>query len=68
MIILTKLSGREIMLNENLIESAKETPDTVITMSTGSTYIVSEKLHEIMEKSIEFSRKSKRSKSRHDND
>jgi len=60
MIILTKLGGKEILLNENLIETAQETPDTVITMNNGHTYIVSEKLSEIVEKAVEFGRQLKR--------
>lgn len=60
MIILTKLGGKEILINENLIETAQETPDTVITMSNGHTYIVSEKLGEIVDKAVEFGRQSKR--------
>ena len=60
MIILTKISGKEILINENLIETAQETPDTVVTMSNKNTYIVSEKLDEIVEKITEFNRLSKR--------
>lgn len=60
MIILTKLGGKEILVNERLIESAKETPDTVVTMSGGTTYIVSETLDEIMDKVLEYNRLSKR--------
>ncbi|MCL1788734.1 MAG: flagellar FlbD family protein [Oscillospiraceae bacterium] len=60
MIILTKLNGKEILINERHIETAKESPDTVISMSSGATYIVSEKLDEIMDKVIEFNRNSKR--------
>jgi len=60
MIILTKLSGKELLVNEQHIETASETPDTVITMNNGHTYIVSEKLDEIMDKVIDFNRQSKR--------
>jgi len=60
MIILTKLGGKEILINENLIETAQETPDTVITMSNGHTYIVTEKLREITEKAAAFGRQSRR--------
>ena len=67
MILLTKLSGQEVMINENLIETAQETPDTVITMNNGHSYIVSEKLDEIMDKVVEFNRQNKR-RSRRDND
>ncbi|MCL2755057.1 MAG: flagellar FlbD family protein [Oscillospiraceae bacterium] len=60
MIILTKLSGQEILINENHIEMAQETPDTVITMNNGHSYIVTEKLDEIVDKAIEFNKQSKR--------
>ena len=60
MILLTKLSGKEVLVNEQLIETAQETPDTVITMNTGHTYIVSEKLDVIMDKIVEFNRLSKK--------
>ena len=60
MIILTKLNGKEILINERHIETAKESPDTVISMASGATYIVSEKLDEIMDKVVDFNRRSKR--------
>jgi flagellar protein FlbD len=60
MIILTKLGGKEILINEQLIETAQETPDTVIIMNNGHTYIVTEKLTEIEDKIIEFNRLCKR--------
>jgi len=64
MILLTKLGGKEILINENLIETAQETPDTVITMSNGHTYIVSEKLSEIVDKTVEYMRQSSKRKPR----
>jgi len=60
MILLTKLGGKEILINEQLMETAQETPDTVVTMNNGHSYIVSERLDEIMDKIIEFNRMSKR--------
>ena len=47
MIFLTKLDGKEFMLNELLIETVIETPDTVITLSNGHSYIVRESMREI---------------------
>lgn len=44
------------MLNEEFIEAAEETPDTVVTMMNGHRYILKEKLDEIIEKSFEFRR------------
>lgn len=59
MVILTKLNGKELMLNENHIETVSETPDTVITLTNGHTYIVQESIEEILHKIIAFNRVSK---------
>lgn len=48
MIILTKLNGEKFMLNPDLIEIATENPDTVITTSTGHSYIVEQSMNEIL--------------------
>lgn len=56
MIILTKLNGKEIMLNEAHIENVTEAPDTVVNMLNGNSYIVQESLHEIMGKIVGFNR------------
>lgn len=56
MVILTKLNGKEIMINDNHIENVAETPDTVITMTNGHTYIVQENIEEIFHKITAFSR------------
>ncbi|MDR0197617.1 MAG: flagellar FlbD family protein [Oscillospiraceae bacterium] len=60
MILLTKLGGKEVLINESIIETAQETPDTVITMNNGHTYIVTESLEEIMGKIIDFQRLGRR--------
>ncbi|MFB5191436.1 flagellar FlbD family protein [Alicyclobacillus fastidiosus] len=43
MVRLTRLNGSELWLNPLLIESVEATPDSVITLSNGHKYIVSEK-------------------------
>ncbi|MDR1754145.1 MAG: flagellar FlbD family protein [Eubacterium sp.] len=60
MIILTKLGGKEVLINEQLIETAYETPDTVIVMNNGHTYLVTETLSEIMKKITDFGRMNRR--------
>ena len=60
MIFLTKLDGKVIMLNEQHIESASETPDTVLVMTNGHSYIVRESMKEIQDKIVEFNRHSRR--------
>ncbi len=56
MITLTRFNGTTIMLNENFIEIAEETPDTVVTMQNGHRYLVQEKLDDIIARSAEFRR------------
>lgn len=42
MIDVTKMNGMEITVNSDLIETVEETPDTVITLTTGKKIIVKE--------------------------
>ena len=60
MIFLTKLDGKEILLNELFIETVTETPDTVITMSNGHTYIGRESMKELQNKILEYNRRRRR--------
>jgi flagellar protein FlbD len=50
MITLTRFNGNPILVNDNFIEIAEETPDTVLSMQNGHQYFVKEKLSEIIEK------------------
>ena len=61
MILVTRLNGTPLMLNEAFIEAAEETPDTVVTMMNGHRYILKEKLSEIVDKSLEYSRNGMKS-------
>ena len=42
MIEITKMIGQKILLNPDLIEMVEETPDTVMTLTTGKKIIVKE--------------------------
>ena len=42
MIDVTKMNGMNITINSDLIETVKDTPDTVITLTTGRKIIVKE--------------------------
>lgn len=68
MIILTKLSGKQFMLNEDYIETVQETPDTVIVMENGHSYIVRESVEEIMRNIVDFRRLGKRRRNSQDNE
>lgn len=47
MIELTKLNGDRLIINDEFIEMIEETPDTMITMSTGRKIIVKESRQEV---------------------
>lgn len=56
MIQLTRINGTELLVNEQFIEIAEQTPDTVITMQNGHRYLVRESIEEIIDKSRSYSR------------
>ncbi len=62
MVILTKLDGKTFMLNEDLIETVNETPDTVIVLENGHSYIVRESISELQEKIRENIRQRRRAR------
>ncbi|MBR1478123.1 MAG: flagellar FlbD family protein [Lachnospiraceae bacterium] len=47
MIEVTKLNGARILINPHLLEVVEETPDTVLTLTTGKKIIVKESRQEI---------------------
>ncbi|MCI9032755.1 MAG: flagellar FlbD family protein [Lachnospiraceae bacterium] len=47
MIEVTKINGSKLLINTNLIESVEETPDTMITLTSGKKIIVKESRHEV---------------------
>lgn len=57
MIEVTRLKGTKIIVNAELIEIIEETPDTVITLTSGKKYIVSETKQDIVNLVIDYKRK-----------
>ena len=57
MVILTKLNDQSFTVNDDLIETLEQTPDTVIVMTTGNKYVVKESPEEIIDKIVEFKRR-----------
>ena len=47
MIEVTKINGVKILVNPQLFETVEETPDTVITLTTGKKIIVKESRQEV---------------------
>ena len=57
MIEVTRLKGTKIIINAELIEMIEETPDTVISLTSGKKYIVSESGKEIIDLVVDYKRK-----------
>lgn len=57
MIEVTKLSGQKILVNPDLLEMVEETPDTVVTLTTGKKIIVKESRQEIQNLVILYRKK-----------
>lgn len=64
MIFLTKLDGTSFMLNEDLIETVNETPDTVIVLENGHSFIVRESMKELQNLILENIRSHRRARLR----
>jgi len=57
MIQVTRLDDRKIIVNADLIESIEETPDTLISFTTGRKLMVRESLEDILGRIIEYRKK-----------
>lgn len=47
MVEVTKINGQKILVNPDLMETVEETPDTVISLTTGKKIIVKESRQEV---------------------
>ena len=47
MIDVTRMNGTSMTINSDLIEIVEETPDTVVTLTTGKKFIVKESRQDI---------------------
>jgi flagellar protein FlbD len=57
MIALTRLNGHPVMVNSDLIEQIEETPDTVVTLTSGNRLVVRDRMLEIQQKIVDFKRR-----------
>lgn len=56
MIQVTRLNSIPFLMNSDLIELIEETPDTIVTLTTGKKFLVEESGAQILEKIIAFRR------------
>lgn len=54
MIRLTRLNGKEYVVNALLIESLEETPDTLVTLVNGKKFVIKESIEEVLSSLTEF--------------
>ena len=56
MITVTRLNGKAMVINAELIRTVEENPDTTITLINGDHLIVKETMTAVVEKAIEYGR------------
>jgi flagellar protein FlbD len=54
MIFVTRLDGREVVINVDLIITIEKTPDTVLTLTTGDRIMVREPVEEVVQRAIAY--------------
>lgn len=50
MILITRFDNKKIVINGELVEMIEQTPETLITMTTGKKFVVKESVEEIVDK------------------
>jgi flagellar protein FlbD len=56
MIVLSRLNGDKFVLNAYFIETIEETPDTVISLTSGKKLMVKDKAEDVVKRVIEYKR------------
>ena len=56
MINVTRLNGKPIVVNSEMIRSVEENPDTTITLINGDRLIIRETMAEVVQRAIEYGR------------
>lgn len=56
MIKVTRLNGKEFVINAELIQFLEETPDTVITLTNHEKVVVKESVDDVIRRVVEYSR------------
>lgn len=57
MIILTRLNGKEFVLNAELIRTVETNPDTTVTLTNGERVIVRESMREVVERAVDYGKR-----------
>lgn len=54
MITITKLNGKQLVINCEMIETIEALPDTTITMQNGKKFIATETIDEVIERIVKY--------------
>lgn len=57
MIVITRLDGKEAVINDDQVLMVEETPDTVLTFMNGHRLVVKEPAAEIIDRAVQFRRR-----------
>jgi len=57
MIVLTRLNGRPVVVNAELIKMIESTPDTLITLTNGDHLMVQESTEDVVGRAIDYARR-----------
>ncbi|NLU49749.1 MAG: flagellar FlbD family protein [Syntrophomonadaceae bacterium] len=57
MLKLTRFNGEKIFVNPDLVEYLEETPDTVVTLTTGKKFLVRESIKHISDQMVKYKRR-----------
>jgi len=60
MIRVTRLNGKEFVINAELIRTVEALPDTTITLINGDHLIVRESMAEVVDRAIDYGRRLRR--------
>jgi flagellar protein FlbD len=56
MVPLSRLNGEKFVLNADFIEMIEETPDTVVTLTSGKKMMVKDRLDDVVKRVVEYKR------------
>ena len=60
MITVTRLNGKRLVINAELIRLVEESPDTIIKLVSGDSIVVQDSMRDVVAKTVEYGRSLRR--------
>jgi len=57
MLLLTRFNGTQFYINADMVQTVEETPNTVVTLTDHSKFVVLESAASVVEKYVQYRRK-----------